>query len=544
YIRPFKWLGDAKWLIKLADMKLFFTPQNFNSRISGTRTKSLSLTRTGVETDNGTFAVNSSIGGSMKIFESLALDLNRTYANDLYDIPQDSLRMMLDRGQLGYLANMNQNFKIGYNPKIFNFLTNNFSYSAGFRYGFNRQQKVQSRNVQLSKTMGVNGSLDLENLWSTIYKPAGAAKGGKRPTPAVRRPAPGKETPAGEEKKEQKKEKEGPGFSVMSLFGKFFGFFEPFSITYNQRENLTTYGISRMPGMKFMLGLQDSLGVPLETAVGGTSSSGVNRNTSSTNENVHVSSGFAITRNIKVSLNYDNSASLNRSTTTTGQRSNSRLIYGEEIDMPFPQWTLRISGFEKLPLVNKYVQTMSLDHGYSGQFDQTYNMENGKEVITKEDRSSKFSPLAGMSLSFKNGMTMSVRYTAGENNSLSSGYSVGGTKTTTNDLSISAQYRKQSNFRIPIPVWPFKNMRLKNNVNLQVTVSSKSNVTRKSRTGGEYEITAETSQWLFKPDLQYSFSERVNGGMFLELGKTHNKLIGDTSYYEFGLNANISIRGR
>ena len=549
YIRPFKWLGDARWLIKLADMKLFYTPQSFNSRISGTRTNSLSLTRTGVETDNGTFAVNSSIGGSMKVFESLSLDLNRTYANDLYDIPTDSLRMMLDRGQLGYLTNMNQNFKIGYNPKIFNWLTNNFTYSAGFRYGFNRQQKVQSRNAQLAKTLGVNGSLDLENLWASIYKPAGAVKGGKRPTPAARRPAPRKEGAAGEEqKKEKEKEKEkgdGSGFSVMSLFSKFFGFFEPFSITYNQRENLTTYGISRMPGMSFMLGLQDSLGVPIESAVGASgSSSSVNRNTSSTNENVHLSSGFSISRNIKVSLNYDNSASLNRSTTTTGQRSNSRLIYGEDIDMPFPQWTLRISGLEKLPLINKYVQTMSLDHGYSGQFDQTYNMENGKEVITKEDRNSKFSPLAGMSLSFKNGMTMSMRYTSGENNSLSSGYSVGGTRTTTNDLSVSAQYRKQSNFRIPIPVWPFKNMRLKNSVNLQVTISSKSNVTRKSRAGGEYEITAETSQWLLKPDLQYSFSERVNGGMFLELGKTHNKLIGDTSYYEFGLNANISIRGR
>ncbi|HNW59719.1 MAG TPA: cell surface protein SprA [bacterium] len=551
YFRPFKWLGDAKWLIKLADMKLFFTPQNFSSRISGTKTRSLSLTRTGVETNTGSYAVNSSIGGSMKIFESLSFDLNRTYANDLYGIPSDSLRMMWKRGELGYLTNMNQNFKISYNPKLFNWLTNNFSYSAGFRYGFNRQQKLQARNAQLAKTLGLNGSLDLETLWNSVYKPKGGAMaGGRRPTaPQTRRPVPGKDQNAGQgEKKDKEKEKKAPkeggsGFSVMGLFGHFFGFFEPFSVTYNKRENLTTYGITRMPGMRFMLGLQDSLGVPMETSTGASSSS-VNRNSSSTNDNVHVSSGFGISRNIKVTLNYDNTTSLNRSTTTTGQRSHSRLVYGDKLDMPFPQWSLRISGLEKLPLIKKYIQTVSLDHGYSGQFDQTYNFENGKEVITKEDRSAKFSPLAGMSLSFKNGMTMSVRYTQSENTSLSSGYSVGGTRTNVKDLSVSAQYRKQSNFRIPIPVWPFKNMRLKNSVNLQVTVSSSANTTRKSRARGDYEITAETSKWLFKPDLQYSFSERVNGGAFLELGKTHNKLIGDTSYYEFGINVNISIRGR
>ncbi len=544
YFRPLKWLGDAKWLLKLTDMRLYYSPQNFNSRISGTRSNSLSLTRTGVETRNAAFSVNSSVGGSMKIFESLSLDLNRTYANDLQDIPRDSLRMMLNRGQLGYLTSMNQNFKITYNPKLFNWLTNNISYSAGFRYGFNRQQKLQARNAQLSKTLGVNGSLDLGNLWDSFYKPTGgAARGARRPTAPAPRPTPGKEPQPGAEK--EKKKEAGPGFSVMGLFGKFFGFFEPFAISYNKRDNITSYGITAMPGMKFMLGLTDSIGVPMESAAaGGSTGGGVNRDATSINDNIHVSSGFNISRNIKVGLNYDKSYSLNRSSNITGQRSHSRFIYGKDLDMPFPQWTLRVSGLEKLPLVSKYVQTMSLDHGYSGQFDQTFNVEKGKEIITKDDRSSKFSPLLGMSLSFKNGMTMSVRYTNSENTSLSKGFGVGGTKNTVEDLSVSGQYRKQSDFRIPIPIWPFKNMRLKNSINLQVTISSSSNVTRKSRAGGDYEITAETSKWFFKPDLQYSFSDRVNGGAFLELGKTHNKLIGDSSYYEFGINVNISIRGR
>jgi hypothetical protein len=86
-------------------------------------------------------------------------------------------------------------------------------------------------------------------------------------------------------------------------------------------------------------------------------------------------------------------------------------------------------------------------------------------------------------------------------------------------------------------------MKLRNNVDLTITASSSKNLTSKSRGGGKYEVTAETSNWKLRPDLQYSFSDRVRGGMHLEVGKTHNKLIGDSSYSEFGLDVNISIRG-
>ncbi|MBN2356897.1 hypothetical protein JXO59_12345, partial [candidate division KSB1 bacterium] len=247
---------------------------------------------------------------------------------------------------------------------------------------------------------------------------------------------------------------------------------------------------------------------------------------------------------IKISLSYDDTYSLNTSTTVTGQRTHSRLVYGDKTDIPFPDWTIRVSNLEKLPLLNKFVQRAGLDHAYSGQFNQTFNLDKGQEIITKDDRSAQFRPLAGVNFAFKNGATIDVRYNVTENTSLAKGFGVGGTKNNIEELAITARYSKRSDFRIPIPVWPFKNMRLKNNVDLTVTVSSSKNVTRKSRGGGNYEITAETSKWFLKPDLQYSFSDRVRGGLHLEVGKTHNKLIGDMSYTEFGLDVNISIRGR
>ncbi len=555
FFRPFKWMGDARWLNKLTDMRLYYTPTNFNTNIRGSRSRSLNISRTDLEQSNEIFTVSSSVGGAAKIVESLQMDLSRTFTNDLQDIARDTLRMMLSNGQLGYLTDMNQNFKISYNPKLFNWLTHNFSYSTTFRYGFNRQQKNQARSAQLGKTFAVNGSLDLRNFWSSIYRagPVGARPGVRPTQPATRRQAPATpevkkdDEPMNEKEKgkdKDKEKKEGPGFSVMPVFGKFFGFFEPFSITYNQRNNATIYGISRMPTMRYMLGLADTIGVPMEVSSTEAGTSGtVNRPTRTEGNTVHVSSGFSISRNVKVTLGYDYSYSRNASTTVTGQMSHKRLVYGD-IDMPFPEWTVRISGLEKLPFINKYITTMSLDHGYSGTFDQTFDEKNNLKSITKDDRTSKFSPLLGTSLNFKNGITMSVRFTQGQTTSYARGSGLGGTRTANKDLQLSAQYRKQSNFRIPIPVWPFRNMRLKNTVNLQVSMSSRSNTTWKSRQGGDWEPTAETTNWSFKPDLQYSFSDRVNGGAFFEIGKNTNRVIGNSSYYEFGLNANISIRGR
>jgi len=56
-------------------------------------------------------------------------------------------------------------------------------------------------------------------------------------------------------------------------------------------------------------------------------------------------------------------------------------------------------------------------------------------------------------------------------------------------------------------------------------------------------VTGETSKWFLKPNLSYSFSDRVRGGAHYEIGMTHNKLVGDTKYQEFMINVNIAIRG-
>jgi len=538
YVRPFKWLGTSRLFIKLSDMKLYFTPSSFSTKISGTRNSNESETRSGVPSQNSAFNINRSIAGQYKVFESFSVDYNRSYVNDLRGVPQDTLLALLKQMKIGgLLTSVNQNFSIKYSPKLFSWLTNNISYSTGFKYGFNRQQRISARNATRNKTMNASGSFNLTNLVKSIYRPGGRSARGRR-TPTRRQP-PGKSKDG---KGKAGKKKSGSSFSILGLFAKAFMIFEPFSVNYSKRDNMTVYGITGMPVSAFQFGFSDSLGVPLESQLqsGSGSSASTNRGSASTSETMSLSSGIALSRNIKLSLKYDENYSLNSSTTTTGQRGKSWLLY-KDMSMPFANWHIRFSGAEKLPFLRNYMQRVSFDHTFSGRFNQTFNIEGGKETVTKEDKSAQFRPLVGMSMSLKNGITVNVKYNTSEKLILSKGFGVGANRTTSADLSFTATYSKRSDFRIPLPF--LKNKRLKNNVDISVTFSMGNNTTEKSRGGGNFEVTAETSKWFFKPNVNYSFSDRVRGGAFFEVGKTHNKLIGDSSYKELGINVNISIRG-
>ncbi len=178
YVRPFKFMGDSPLLTRLSDLKMYFTPANFNAKMSGSRTLSEQLTRTKLFTSNNTFSVNSSVGTQMKIFESMSFDVNRSYINDLQDIANDTLRMMLNRGELGILTSMNQNFSARYNPRFFSWLNFNGSYSANFRYGYNRQQRL--RDASLGKTYNVSGTFDMNQLFKSVYRTSGPGAGRPR----------------------------------------------------------------------------------------------------------------------------------------------------------------------------------------------------------------------------------------------------------------------------------------------------------------------------------------------------------------------------
>lgn len=56
--------------------------------------------------------------------------------------------------------------------------------------------------------------------------------------------------------------------------------------------------------------------------------------------------------------------------------------------------------------------------------------------------------------------------------------------------------------------------------------------------------TQKNTQWSVMPKIDYTFSNTVTGGIQYEMGATNDKLNGKTSFYEFGFNFRITIRGK
>ena len=543
FVRPFKWLGNSRLLTKLADMKLYYAPQTITTSHAGSRNKNESKTRSGVLSANRSFILNRSYGFSMKIIESLSYDIKRTYVHDMRGVNKDTLMIQLEKGRLGLLTSINNNFSVKYNPKIFSWFTTNLSYSAGFKYGFNRQQKLAPRSATQNRTMQANGNLNLGTFAKSIYRPGGGSKSRGRGRAPAGRQAPGAKKQ--DDKEQDKEKKKLINFSVLGAFSGFLNLFEPFSINYNNRDNSSIFGITKMPTTEYQFGFDRETGVGLEEAItgGGDGSTGTNFNRGSRGENnsLSVSSGLKFGRNISFRLKYDNSSSLNANgKTTTGQRSESWLLLGD-MDMMFPGWTASMRGLEKLPFVSKVFQRVTLDHNFSGRANQTFEVVNKVENLTKEDKDANFRPLIGITMSMKNGISMTVRYNKAEKKLFNRSISNSVKRTSSSDISVTANYSKRSDFRIPLPF--LRNKRLKNNVDISLTFTSGGNRQEDSINGKPFEVKSETSKWLLKPDINYSFSDRVRGGMFFEIGKTHNKMLGDTSYKEFGINVNIAIRG-
>jgi len=539
FIQPFSFLSAIPILNKLAVTKLYYTPRNFSLNGSFTESDRKSITRTGAETGARTFNVNRSVRAGYQMFETLNLDFSRNYVSDMRHRPFSDIWKL----KFGQTTGINQTFSVKYNPKIFNWLNNNLSYSSNYRYNNNLQQRTTGRSASNSATMSATLSFDPARLWNSIFRPTAPRRRlpGRRAPGVSRRAPPGRRQPPGAKGKdkrepEKEKKKSGTPFSVLRHLGKVFEMLDPISVSFQQRSGANRYGLvgDQMPSTDFMFGFTRDPGVPSLQNVG------TNRGSENFNKSLTMQTGLSPMRTLSIDFRYTRTEQENHTTTVTGGYSESWLRLGN-FDTRFPTWTLRWTGLEKIKFFKKYAQRISVDHQFSGQKSETWNLTpEGVKTITRLDFQAGFRPLIGVNVQLKNGMTVTLRYNASEKLGQSTSYGVGSTKQITRDFNLTARYTKRSGFRLPF----FKNKELRNSVDFQLSLICGSNVTLKSRgLDGRFQPTAETSKWEISPKVTYSFSTQVRGSAYLTIGATKNSLMGETKIQELGISVQISIRG-
>ncbi|MFZ5515446.1 MAG: cell surface protein SprA [Candidatus Zhuqueibacterota bacterium] len=532
YFQPFGWLGKSPIVKKLAEIKFYYLPTAFNIKATGNRSDSKSETRSRVITENNQFLTSRSVQTGIRPLQSLDFDFSRSYKNDLRNAPDAMEELMNFR--FGQLVDLDQSFSTKFNPTIAKWLKTTFSYSTMFKWSNNLQQKDRGRSA--SNNSSINGSFtfDPDQLMKSVFK--------KSTRPATRqqgKPKPGaKPSP----NPEQEKKDVTPKVSPFKLLGDGIQFFtsriQPLSVNIAKRNNVSNYGLDPeggMPSFDYMFGRSNDPGMESVAGVG------TNTGSLTLSNSVSLQSGLNIIKSMDLSFKYNMERNRRESTTTTGDYSESWLYSEKTGGMPIPEWSLRWSGLEKIAFLSKIAQRISFDHSFSGVKQESW--QNNSSQITKKSYTKAFRPLAGFNMSLKRNINVNVRYNWSESiNETVTGGS-GGQKSNTSDLSFTASYSRSGGFRIPLPFWPFKNKELKNSIDFQLTFAMNNNTTFNSLNNQGWVTTDSREDWSLKPQLTYSFSQNVRGGMHFSIGKNKNQRIGDTSIQEFGLNVNIAIRG-
>lgn len=216
---------------------------------------------------------------------------------------------------------------------------------------------------------------------------------------------------------------------------------------------------------------------------------------------------------------------------------------------PFPNWSLTISGLEKLPLLSEIATSVTFENTFTSEYSEASSTDiTQRATIQRQSVTQSFNPLIGLNITFKEllggSMSANLRINSSKSNILTpSSNFIQSTKTS--DWSINANYSK-AGFEIPL-----FGLSLKNDITFSLTISKNTNEpidyrfepgddTPKPLPGNGSIVTT------FNPSIQYSLSSKVQMQLFYKYIKTEPiegivTVVPRTSN-EGGLNVRISIQ--
>ena len=523
------WAKNIPLLKKLKDTQLSYMPTRIQASISGTETISESLTRTQVFQANRIFNLNRSFSTGYRPFSVMSFELNRTHRSNMLDREWKDIL----NGNLGLDNNITQNFNASYAPVILNWLNHDINYSTNYQWIWGSGYAESGQSIQSNRTISTSWNLKTTQIFARKSTGRRGGREGRGAGAGETTKVEGEETKKTEEGK-KKLNIAGPLKFIVSRFNDI-------RFDYTNSCNLGMPAVTGQAGWKYQLGLSENPEIGQVAGYQGNTIS-----TRSTNNDYKVKSGLNIISNLRTNFDYSYSVTENISATRSGQYNESQYYTftkeGKIKNFPFVNLTLRLTGLEKLSFFQNIAQTVSLESAYSGKSNTKWNTE--KSNITDVDYDRNLSPLLGINISWKGGISTNIQYKKTQR--LSDKVQIGQKSRSNNTtLSLTGNYSRKSGFKVPIPVWPFKNKRFKNNTTFSLTLSSSYRM-EETLTGdaANFNITSETKQWSLMPKVDYTFSNTVTGGIHYETGVTENSLSGKTSFHEFGFNVNISIRGR
>ncbi len=571
--KPLKWLPSF-WLLKKVEGTQF-SPMPATLNVSGavSRTLSTNILNDAKRTTSGSYVrdFTGNLNSSFRIFPNLSAGFNFSTVRDLSN-PENLVYSFNPRKfKLGLEVSRNQNFDAGYTPRLFSFADTRLTFKSNYReagglrtysdgsrrieagntYGttvtFNlsrflgqrrathaeqREQlekvkkkleeeakkkaekegkekkaptaKADSTKADSSKIVGGFGATDslrtdsVQTRFSadSVMKAIGdslAARGvvdTSKSAAAVsdtarKAPPQAKPKPAGD----------GGVFLLTDAFNllrRLAARVDPVQFGYT-RGNQIGNQVRNRPGLAFQLGLTNEL-------PGGLNSS---NNTRSNSDNYTVGSGLALGSGADLNARY--SKQVRRSFISSGTtRSESQV---------FPDLSFTLSGLEKrVGILKKIIPPGSLSSNYQRQTSKTFDVRTGRPNDVSTTKS--YNPLVSVSSTFSRGLSSNFSY----GKSIQTIRSFVGSTLSENrekTIALTARYSFIAPNGIRFPL--LRGIRLASSLNTNLGLRYTRRTTRNpSPNAARRGITSDNSDLSIAPQLSYTFSTQVDGGLTVQ----------------------------
>lgn len=543
YISPLKWLGNLPLVgSKMEEFHLYYTPASLNANMNFKESLSQKTPRVGKKTESYNLGLTRAYGLDYKVTESLkSVKYNRSIASDMDEYRAIAWMAIRDLDP-GIVTNSTESISSAYSPDILAWLKPNFSYSAQYRWNKPITSTIDGANIATSLSFSSSMNLNITNLVEFLYKPPSRKVVGRSRGKQVKEPDPAEG---------DQKEKDRPILKGIHTLSKNIN---PINIRYNSRLTRSGNGIQGTVPTGYKFGWLPDHGLPHTPEVGS------NIGDWNHNQDISFNSGLKLTKLISTTLKYSQNVTSKIAGSGSETRSLKRdmLPYGEQLDdkFPFPNWTLRWSGLQKLPILKKFARSVSLEHSFRGSETRNWRMETavsdpmplfnvGSFIDDYGDfeRNSKidasFAPLLSVSMQLNKGISTTTRLNYTKSLDQQEG---GQTFKVEKSLNSSATYNHKGGLKIPLPF--LKNVEIQNNINFTLNFDYNDNST-KTRNNVNVDFTKpnKISSWKTGLRISYSFSSRVSGGLIYEYRESDHFSTGKKIDRDFGFDVKIAIQG-
>ena len=413
-------------------------------------------------------------------------------------------------------------------------LNPNLKYQAGYSWILSNSQSSDSLN---SANIGANGVLTSSigfspsDLIELYYVPDNKKKSKNR---------------RGRNLDKNKEVKEINNPVLKSIFENLHIFSEKFSkinvsYTYkvtNAHANVLT-GLEYSPSYLYRLGLSDSPDISF------------NNNNDIVNSFYHqyindfrISTNVSLTKKIQASIDYKNNRTLTNQSTTdiTENLSNTYFPLGIRGNEGFPifNWNINWAGLEKLPILDNFFRSVSIQHTFNGDNTESYK---DYEIQTWQ-YTRNFSPLVGFTAKtiHKNPITLRANFVR---NLYISNSGTSTEQKHTTQLNGRIDYSRSGG--LTIPIFFFRDFNINNDVNFGFDMTFDQSETLMTtiliddpEDFNQQDLSTSLS---LKPRIGYSFTKYITGDVYFNYIFTENKTTGSKKERDFGFNVRIKIQG-